>query len=86
MQDAWYNKGVALNDLGKYDEAIKAYDRAIELNPEDSDAWCNKGVALYYLGKYDEAIKTSDKTIELNPEDCRCLEQQRRCSLRAGQV
>jgi tetratricopeptide (TPR) repeat protein len=43
MQVAWYNKGVALYNLGKYDEAIKAYDMAIEINPRDTDAWNNKG-------------------------------------------
>ena len=39
--DAWYNKGVALYNLGRYEEAIKAYDEAIKLNPQDTDAWYN---------------------------------------------
>jgi tetratricopeptide (TPR) repeat protein len=30
--DAWYNKGNALKHLNKSDEAIKAYDKAIEIN------------------------------------------------------
>lgn len=29
--DAWYNKGLALDSLGKYDEAQNYYDKAIEL-------------------------------------------------------
>ena len=29
---AWNNKGSALAHLNKYDEAIKAYDKAIETN------------------------------------------------------
>ncbi len=33
----------------KSDEAIKAYDRVIELNPQDSDGWTTKGNALYKL-------------------------------------
>jgi tetratricopeptide (TPR) repeat protein len=28
-----YNKGNALNKLNKYDESVKAYDEAIEINP-----------------------------------------------------
>jgi tetratricopeptide (TPR) repeat protein len=48
---------VVLGKLNKSDEAIKAYDKAIEINPQDSDAWDNKGIALYILNKYDEAIK-----------------------------
>ena len=66
---AWYNKGLALYDMGKYEEAIKAYDKAIEINPEEAGAWYNKGLALYDMGKYEEAIKAYDKAIEINPEE-----------------
>ena len=64
----WNNKGVALYLLGKYDEAIQAYDEAIRLDPEMAMAWNNKGWALHKLGKYDEAIQAYDKAIELKPE------------------
>src|SRR5208283_3957332 len=43
---AWYSKGVDLDRLGKYDEAIIACDKAIKINPQYSDAWNSKGVAL----------------------------------------
>ena len=39
-------KEVALRDLGKYTEAIKAYGKAIEINPNNSDFWNNKGNSL----------------------------------------
>ena len=41
LQDSvgWFNKGLALDNLNKSSEAIKAYDKAIEINPQDSDAW-----------------------------------------------
>ena len=52
---AWNNKGVALHNQGRYDEAIKAYDEAIRLDPEYANAWNNKGSADQ--GRYDEAIK-----------------------------
>ncbi len=48
-----------LSGQGKYDEAIKTFDKAIELNPEDADAWYNKGLVLYHQGKYDEAIEAN---------------------------
>jgi tetratricopeptide (TPR) repeat protein len=50
-------KGIALDGLGKYGEAVKSYERATELNPKDADAWCSKGAALDELTKDDEAIK-----------------------------
>jgi len=34
LADAWFNKGMVLDEQGEYEEAIKAYDKAIELNPE----------------------------------------------------
>ena len=80
MPIAWNNKGIALDSQGKYDEAIKAYDEAIRLDPNYADAWNNKGIALDDQGKYDEAIKAYDEAIRLDPKLCRGLVQQRHCS------
>jgi len=52
----WYNNGVDLYGQSKYDEAIKAYDEAIRLDPNLAMAWINKGSAFGSQGKYDEAI------------------------------
>ena len=65
----WNNKGRELYDLDEHDEAIKAFDKAIEANPQYYEAWYNKGVALVNLGKYDEAITAFDKAIEINPHN-----------------
>jgi curved DNA-binding protein CbpA len=65
----WRNKGGALYFLEKYDEAIKCYDKAIEIDPNNSVVWNNKGLALSFLEKYDEAIKCYDKAIEIDPND-----------------
>ena len=46
---AWVYKGNVLSDLNKFDEAITAYDKAIEINPQSSEAWNNKGKALNKL-------------------------------------
>ncbi len=35
-------KGLALDQLNKSNEAIKAYDKAIELNSQDLKAWNKK--------------------------------------------
>jgi len=32
---AWHNKGLALYDLGRYEEAIRCYDKVLEIDPED---------------------------------------------------
>jgi tetratricopeptide (TPR) repeat protein len=64
----WFNQGNALNRQGKLDEAIKAYDEAIRLDPKYVAAWGNKGNALDGQGKYDEAIKAYDEAIRLDPK------------------
>ena len=62
---AWNNKGVALIHQGKYDEAIQAYDKAIEINPQYADAWNNKGNALNKLGRTTESNAAFTKAKEL---------------------
>ena len=52
---------------GKYNEAIKAYDEAIRLDPKHAAAWNNKGIALNNQGKYNEAIEAYDEAIRLDP-------------------
>ena len=56
-----YNKGLALGNLGKYQEAIEWYDKALKIDPNYVDALNNKGIALNNLGKYQEAIEWYDK-------------------------
>jgi len=63
----WMNKGVSLANLGRREEAIRCYDRALEIDPRDADAWYNKGVSLADLGRRDEAIHCYDRTLEIDP-------------------
>lgn len=65
FSDILYHKGLALRLLGKYDEAIPVYDRAIELDPQDVNNWYYKGLSLLKSGKYEESIKIFDKAIKL---------------------
>jgi COMPASS component SWD3 len=66
-QHAHYNRGNALRVQGKMDEAIDAYRKAIELNPNYAGAHYNLGNALRDQEKPDEAIDAYKKAIELNP-------------------
>ena len=62
---AFMDQGVALSKQRKYEEAIKAYDEAIKLDPTDPNIWNKKGAALEALGKTSEANVAFDKADEL---------------------
>jgi len=47
--EAWYGKGMALTDLGRHEESLRAYDRAIALHPHFPQAWWGKGVLLLLM-------------------------------------
>ena len=42
--EAWYNKGDALMNLEKYLEAIRAFDKAIAINPDDRHRHNSNGI------------------------------------------
>jgi tetratricopeptide (TPR) repeat protein len=51
-----------------FEDAIAAYDRAIEIDPDYVTAWKNKGNVLYSLGKYNESLEALNKALELVPD------------------
>ena len=63
---AWTGKGIAPNDLNKSDEAIKVYEKEIEINPQNSYCWLNKGFSLVELKNPNEAIRAFDYAFELD--------------------
>ncbi len=56
-------------DLGRKDEAIASYQKAIELDPKDAKAYNNLGIVYDDMGRKDEAIASYQKAIELDPKD-----------------
>jgi len=65
--EAYYNRGVAYAKLNQYEQAIKDYDKAIELNPNYAEAYNNRGNAYAKLNEHERAIEDFNKAVELNP-------------------
>ena len=65
---SWYSSGNDLVKEGKNDDALMAYDKALEIDPKHLGTWNNKGIVLARLKRFEEAINCYDKAIELNPE------------------
>lgn len=59
-------KADILDDLGKLDESVKQYDRAIELKQDYSSAYNNKAYVLNKLKRYNEALECADMAIRLD--------------------
>lgn len=49
-------KGNSFSNLGRYNEAITYYDKALAIDPKQAEALYNKGAMLGNLGKHEEAI------------------------------
>jgi len=67
----WLEKGKSFLNAKKYDDAIKAYDKAIELDPEPDNAagaYFGRGVVYNMKGQLDRAIEDFNKAIELYPD------------------
>jgi tetratricopeptide (TPR) repeat protein len=66
--EAYNNLGVALAKLGKRDEAIACYRKALEIEPDYAYAQRNLGENLYQQGKLDEALLHCRKAVESDPD------------------
>ncbi|MGC1264049.1 MAG: tetratricopeptide repeat protein, partial [Nitrososphaeraceae archaeon] len=60
------NKGMALSNLGKYQEAISWFDMALKIYPNFVDALYNKADALGELGSYEEAFIWTEKALAID--------------------
>jgi tetratricopeptide (TPR) repeat protein len=65
----WYNKGLLLLKMHKYEESIAYFDEAIKLYGTFYGSYNNKGAALGFLGRHNEAIELFDKAIDLSESE-----------------
>jgi len=63
----YINKSVALNQQKKYKEALKTYDAALSIYPNNSNLYYRKGLAYENLKEFENAAKMYKKAIILNP-------------------
>lgn len=65
----WLIRGHSYLKEENYVEAVAAYDRAIELDPDNAVSRHNRGHALTELGRHHEGIADYDRAIELDPDN-----------------
>ncbi|MBL8643132.1 MAG: tetratricopeptide repeat protein, partial [Rhodospirillaceae bacterium] len=64
---AYNNRGIALNDLKQYDNAISDFDQAIALQPQNAEANYNKGRAQFAAGRSVDALGSLRQAVRLRP-------------------
>jgi uncharacterized membrane protein len=65
------NIAMLLVDLERYEEALNAALRALEVLPEDAWGYAMLGRAHFGLGEYEDALNFLKKAVTLNPGDLR---------------
>ena len=64
---AYNNRGNALLDLGRAQEALASYNKALSLKSDYPSAHNNRGNALLALERLEEALASYDKALSLTP-------------------
>ena len=60
--------GAANQKLGKSEEAIEAYTKALSIKPDFAEAYNNMGSTLQDQGKLDDAIEAYTKALSIKPD------------------
>jgi len=71
--DKILEKGVALMESGKSQEAVDCFTGLISEEPRFAEAWNKRATALYGLKEYDRSIEDCEKVLELKPRHFGCL-------------
>ncbi|MCV6639068.1 tetratricopeptide repeat protein [Candidatus Albibeggiatoa sp. nov. NOAA] len=66
---AWDIYGSSLHVLGRYEEAIASFEKALEIDSHYKQAWFNKGNVLDDLDLYNEAITCYKTALIIAPKD-----------------
>ena len=64
----FYARGLTLGALGRHEQEIESYRKAIDIKDDFVDAYVNLGVALREMRRYDEALAAFKTAIGLNPD------------------
>ena len=65
----WYDKGIILQSQNMMEDALDAYNKAIEIEPDNEYAWYNKGHVLEDLMEYDDALDAHIEVTRINPKN-----------------
>lgn len=71
--NAWFLLGWGRRRLGRYEEAVTAFSRAIELGADTADAYNELAICHLELGEYRESRRNLDAALVKEPENTKII-------------
>ncbi len=82
--DSMYsNRGIVLQAMGRYPEAVQSYKLALSLRPRAAEVLCNLGTVYQSMGDTASASKAFEECLTVVPDYALALEGLGTCKLRA---
>src|SRR6516164_6571551 len=76
------NRGIALQELKRFDEALASYDRALAVKPDYAEAFNNRGIALQELKRLEEALASYDRALAAKADHAHAFSGAAACVIR----
>lgn len=79
-----FNEGMVLAQAGDFEKALRAYGKAVELNPKNTQALVTAAAAYIQVGDFARARELLDRAGRIEPDSFWLLVQNANWSLRSG--
>src|SRR5258708_11189735 len=66
-------KGNAQAKLGRHEQALASYEKAISIKPDHAIAWNSHGLALQALNRHEDAVASFDRGLAIKPDFAEAL-------------
>jgi tetratricopeptide (TPR) repeat protein len=69
LADEWVKYGEDMANSNRLDDALKCFENALEINPENEFAWGDRALIFDRQEKIEQALISFSRSIEINPEN-----------------
>jgi tetratricopeptide (TPR) repeat protein len=67
LYSRWFDYAFELGKQDRNEQAVRAYEKALAIDPNDAVGWTNLGVALSHLGQHEKELVAYEKAILIDP-------------------